>query len=855
MPRSDPLATYRKKRNFAVTPEPEAGGDAAVGERVFVVQKHWATRLHYDFRLELDGTMKSWAVPKGPSLDPADKRMAVHVEDHPIAYNTFEGRIPEGEYGAGDVIVWDRGTWVPLVDPRDGYRDGHLKFELNGQKLHGRWALVRMKAKPGAKEGWLLIKEKDAHARPAAEYSVTDALPGSVVEAPTPAKRARGAKAAREADKASKPEKATEPRRAKAPERATAKTPPRRAAKPGTAVDALPAKLSPQLATLADRPPGDPEDWVYEVKFDGYRMLVRVDGRDVRLVTRNGHDWSAKLPHLVDAIRAMKLAPCWLDGEIVVLDERGIPDFQALQNAFDARRVRDVVYYVFDLPYHAGRDLTAVPLAERRRVLEAIMDKSASHTVRQSDTIAAAPRDILDSACRMGLEGVIAKRIDSRYTQRRTSSWIKLKCTQRQEFVIGGYTDPQGSRSGLGSLLLGYYADGRLVYAGNVGTGFSEATLADLKKKLTGIARTTRPFDARTPLDAKAHWVEPKLVAEVSYADWTAEHRVRHAVFHGLRLDKDARAVTLEVAAPVPPPPAIHGSVKVSHPERVVDPSTGITKLAVVEHYARVAPLMMEHLKGRPVSLVRAPDGIAGTQFFQKHVESAPMLGLKTLDPALDPEQQPLLEVARPEGLMMAAQMNVIEFHTWNAHKSNIVRPDRMTFDLDPGQGVAWRVMQESAHLVRAFLDELGLAAFLKTSGGKGLHVVVPLKRLYDWDTVKDFSRAIVVHLAKTLPQRFSAKSGEKNRVGRIFIDYLRNGYGATTVAAWSARARPGLGVSVPVDWAELDGLSSGAHWTVANVAARLSTGNTPWAAYAASAHSLGAAMRALDYAPPAKGR
>ena len=854
MPRTDPLATYRKKRNFAVTPEPEAGGDAATGERAFVVQKHWATRLHYDFRLELDGTMKSWAVPKGPSLDPADKRMAVHVEDHPIAYNTFEGRIPEGEYGAGDVIVWDRGTWTPLVDPREGYRDGHLKFELNGQKLHGRWALVRMKPRPGQKEGWLLIKEKDAHARAASEYSVTDALPGSVVDATTPAKKRASAKAAKGQAKTAPAKRASKTTANKTAATPAARQPATRSrARPGTPIDALPAKLSPQLATLADHPPGDPDDWVFEVKFDGYRMLARVDGKDVKLVTRNGHDWSAKLPHLVDAIRAMKLAPCWLDGEIVVLDEAGIPDFQALQNAFDQRRVRDVVYYVFDLPIHARRDLRGEPLAERRRMLESLMDKSASHTVRQSDTIVAAPRDILDSACRMGLEGVIAKRIDSRYAERRTSDWIKLKCTRRQEFVIGGYTDPQGTRSGLGSLLLGYYDGDRLLYAGNVGTGFTEATLADLKKKLSGIERGTRPFAARTPLDAKAHWVEPKLVAEVSYADWTEEQRVRHAVFHGLRLDKDARAVTLEAPAPVPPPPAIHGSVKVSHPERVIDPSTGITKLALVEHYARVAPLMMEHLKGRPVSLVRAPDGITGTQFFQKHVESAPMLGLKTLDPALDAEQLPLLEVARPEGLMMAAQMNVIEFHTWNAHKSNIARPDRMTFDLDPGQGVEWRVMQESAHLVRAFLQELGLAAFLKTSGGKGLHIVVPLKRLYDWDTVKDFSRAIVQHLATTLPQRFSAKSGEKNRVGRIFIDYLRNGYGATTVAAWSARARPGLGVSVPVDWAELDGLASGAHWTVANVAARVATGNAPWAAYARAAHSLGAAMRALDYAPMRK--
>jgi bifunctional non-homologous end joining protein LigD len=845
MPRTDPLGTYRKKRNFAVTPEPEAGGAPAAGERVFVVQKHWATRLHYDFRLELDGTMKSWAVPKGPSLDPADKRMAVHVEDHPIAYNEFEGRIPEGEYGAGDVIVWDRGTWVPLVDARDGYRDGHLKFELRGQKLHGRWALVRMKGKGEGKEAWLLIKEKDAHARAADEYSVVDALPDSVVGG-----AARKRKAT--AKQAEKPESQASAAKPAKPGAAPArKTRGRALAVLGTAIDELPKRLAPQLATLAEKPPGDPDDWVYEVKFDGYRMLARIDGGDVRLVTRNGNDWSDRLPHLVRALKKMAFASGWLDGEIVVLDERGIPDFQALQNAFDRARVEDVIYYVFDLPYYAGHDLTEVPLVERRRLLESLMDKSASHEVRHSDTIVAASRDILDSACRMGLEGVIAKRLESRYAQRRTSDWIKLKCTRRQEFVVAGYTDPQGTRSGLGSLLLGFYDDaGRLVYAGNVGTGFDETALADLKKKLGAIQRAQSPYAVKTPLDAKAHWVAPKLVAEVSFAAWTESGRIRHAVFHGLRLDKDARSVTREAPAPLPPAPEIPGKLKVSHPERVVDPSTGVTKLAVVEYYARVAALMMDHLKGRPVSLVRAPDGIHGQQFFQKHVESAPMLGLKTLDPALDPEQLPLLEVARPEGLMMAAQMNVIEFHTWNAHKQNIARPDRMTFDLDPGHGVAWRTMQESAHLVRAFLDQLGLTSFIKTSGGKGLHIVVPLKRLYDWDTVKDFSRAIVQHLAATLPQRFSAKSGEKNRVGRIFIDYLRNGFGATTVAAWSARARPGLGVSVPIAWNELDALESAAHWTVTNAASRLAIGNSPWDAYAKSSHGLGAAMAALGFTP-----
>jgi len=859
----DSLKTYKAKRNFDVTSEPEEGGTPNETARSFVIQKHWATRLHYDFRLELDGAMKSWAVPKGPSFDPRDKRMAMHVEDHPISYNSFEGTIPEHQYGAGKVIIWDKGTWTPLGDAREGYRKGNLKFELHGHKLRGKWVLVRMKGgryASGKQEPWLLIKEKDDYVRPATEFSVVDEMPDSVARLGMPDDAQPAA-----TKKVSPPSADGIPK--------------------GAVKAALPDTLTPQLATLVDTPPDNDEEWLYEIKFDGYRIVARIDGKDIRLITRNGNDWSHRLPNLVAELRKMKLPPCWLDGEIVVADDKGVPDFQALQNAFESSRTRDIVYYIFDLPYCSGYDLRRVPLVERRARLQALLTKTPSDHVHYSETFPVSGRDLVASACHIGLEGVIGKRKSSGYVSRRSNDWIKLKCGHRQEFVIGGYTDPQGSRQGVGSLLLGVYEDGKLRYAGNVGSGFSERTLHDIRKQLDALATDRRPFAASTGIDRKAHWVRPVLLAEVSFSEWTDGGHVRQGVFHGLRADKKADAVVREeplatktvvskrkpaaskksarqssAAAEAEPAsatgdvPALHSRVpagmKVSHPDRVVDPSTGLTKIDVIRYYALVAPLMMPHLKGRPVSLVRAPNGITSQLFFQKHMEE-PFEGINALDPSLDPDHPSLMEIAKPLGLLTAAQLNVIEFHTWNGMKTAIDKPDRMTFDLDPGEGVAWPVMQESALLMRAFLEQLGLRSFCKTSGGKGLHVVVPLRRRYDWDTIKDFSKAVVEHMAKTLPMRFVAKSGPKNRVGRIFIDYLRNGFGATTVCAWSVRARPGLGVSVPVEWDEVNKLHASAQWNVSNIHTRLDQGNTPWADYDTSAQSVGEAMKRLGFVPP----
>ena len=845
------LRSYRTRRNFDATPEPAAGGVANETQRSFVVQKHWATRLHYDFRLELDGTMKSWAVPKGPSFDTADKRMAMPTEDHPISYNSFEGTIPAGNYGAGKVIIWDKGVWIPTEDPHKGFREGNLKFELHGHKLHGRWALVRMKSR-GPQEGsgrenpWLLIKERDRFARPSTDFSVVDEMPDSVNALPAPPPTA-------------------------APATSAARDGPPAAARPAT----LPDHLQPQLASLVDAPPRDAQHWLYEIKFDGYRMLTRAEGGRVKLFTRNGNDWTRKLGQLQKALESMDLPDGWYDGEIILPSDRAPADFQALQNAFDSARTGDIVYYLFDLPYCAGYDLRQVPLTERREVLQRVVLRKPHDKVRFSQVFDAAPQEMLDSACKLGLEGVIGKRRDSPYVSRRSTDWVKLKCGFQQEFVIGGYTDPRGSRSGVGSLLLGVYDKGRLRYAGNVGTGFDEATLRDLRQRLEALATEASPFDAAAEIPMKAHWVQPQLVCEVSFGDWTRDDRIRHSVYLGLREDKapesvvreqplhivrsssaarSARKPTADPAAaaadPPQPQPRLPTSLRVSNPDRIIDPQTGTKKIDLVRYYALVAPLMMEHLKNRPIAMLRAPEGIAGELFFQKHMDRYKMAGVESLDPGIFPGHPAMVYVARPDGILSAAQMNVVEFHTWNGVKTGIDKPDRMTFDLDPGEGVPWPKMQEAAQLVHAFLTEIGLPSFLKTSGGKGLHIIVPLKRQFDWETVKDFSQAVVEHLARTIPQRFVAKSGSANRVGKIFIDYLRNGYGATTVCAWSARARPGLGISVPVRWDELGGLRSGAHWTVATVHQRLDQGNAPWADYADHRVGLAQAMKRLGFRP-----
>ena len=841
--KADPLDLYRTKRRFDKTPEPPGEIGPAGDALAFVVQKHAATRLHYDFRLELDGVMLSWAVPKGPSYDPKDKRMAVQVEDHPISYNSFEGTIPPKQYGAGTVIIWDRGSWEPVGDPRKGLADGKLLFTLHGQKLAGLWELVRI-AKPGERQiAWILFKKHDAYERAKADYDVVRALPDSVVAKPL--------------GPASRP----------AAERSAVHAPPQdEPTELAAAIQAeLPAKLGPQLATLSTGLPAT-GDWSFEIKFDGYRVMTRLDKGIAQLITRGGLDWSSKMPGLRDELAGLGLQASWLDGEIVVPGADGTPDFSALQHAIDHPAADAIVYFVFDLPFFEGYDLRRVPLRERRQLLKTFLDSKQTERIRYSDEFRADPASMLESARQLGLEGIIAKRSDSPYVSARTDTWLKLKSRRRQEFVIAGFTD-RGNASNaaeIGSLMLAVYGDDRqLISVGSVGTGWNAGTAASLKERLAKIEVAAPPFaNAAAPKKGRwskraagsERWVKPQLVAEVSFGDWTPDSQIRHATFVGLRLDKPAKEVRRETAmasAGVIPLRASTPATKVTHPDRVVDASSGLTKLDLVRYYESVAEWMLPHLKDRPCSLVRGPSGVAGPLFFQKHAEQLRIPELRELAPALWPGHEALLEVPSATALAGAAQMNVIEFHTWNARVKTIAKPDRMVFDLDPGDGVNWKHVQEAAAIMRSFLTDLGLQSWLKTSGGKGLHVVVPLAPRHDWATVKGFSQAVVQHLASIIPARFVAKSGPANRIGKIFVDYLRNSHGATTVAAYSARARPGLGVSMPVPWDALETLKSGAQWTIATAREHLSFHpGDPWVEYWTSKQSLSGAMKRLGVDP-----
>ncbi len=839
-----PLKKYWAKRDFLVTSEPRGEEGRASSGFSYVIQKHAARRLHYDFRLELGGVLLSWALPKGPSFDPADKRIAVHVEDHPLSYGSFEGTIPPKQYGAGTVIVWDNGSWEPIGDPELGLAKGKLLFKLHGQKLKGLWELVKI-AKPGDKqELWILFKKRgDAYARAKTEYDVVSALPDSVIAKPlvkaqpSPRKQSVAAKSAD--SQLRHGEGLSMPGAKKAP---------------------LPQKIGPQLATAATGVPSI-GPWSYEIKFDGYRIRTRIDQGRVVLLTRGGHDWSSKMPDLVCAIEKLGLCSSWLDGEIVVLDEEGLPNFNRLQKAFDRpSSAADIVYFLFDVPYFEGYDLRDVALVERRRLLKALLDDKGTEQVRLSADFQASAATVLESARKLKLEGVMAKRQDAPYVSGRTETWLKLKCQLRDEFLICGYTDRSDGSKEVGSLLLGVYDGGELVSVGGVGTGWDAATAADLKTRLAKLETSAAPFAGAgvkvgrwsKRVAGSERWVKPKLVAEVQYAGLTPEGQIRHAVYVGLRSDKTPtsirRAKVLEPEGGVPI--AQGAAVKVTHGERIIDASSGLTKLDLVRYYESVASFMLPHLKGRPCSLVRAPQGVEGTMFFQKHSERTVIPGVMTLDPKLWPDHEGLLAVPTAEALAAAAQMNVIEFHTWNSVEKRIDTPDRIIFDLDPGEGTTWKEVQEAALLVRSLLAELGLESWLKTSGGKGLHVVVPITPRLDYPAVAQFSKDVVLHLVRVIPSRFVAVMGASRRLGKIFVDTLRNVHGATTAAAFSARARPGLGVSMPVSWDELAQLRSGAEWTIATAREHLSFQSVdPWADYWTKRQTLTEAKKILSAA------
>lgn len=857
------LAAYRAKRNFDRTAEPPGRvSRSKSGAGIFVVQKHAARRLHYDLRLELDGVMKSWAVAKGPSLIAGDKRLAVHVEDHPVAYNSFEGTIPKGQYGGGTVLLWDRGGWVPLEDPHKGYAKGHLVFRLEGEKLRGAFDLVRMKAKPGEKrENWLLIKKEDETARGPDGPDILEEEPRSVESGRTIEEIAADPDS-RSWD-SSKGE-AAETRARKAPAKAGATTgrppPPDLAALvEGTPEQAFPKDIEPCLAALADVVPAS-DRWLHEIKWDGYRLLAFKDGRSVRLATRRGLDWTERFPAIAEAIRALPVATIVLDGEAVVEDEQGVPRFAALQEALsgpDGNAAGSAILYCFDLLHLEGHDLRGLPLEERKARLAALVPPGTG-VLRLSEHLDADGPAMAKSARAMGLEGIVSKRRDRPYRSGRGEDWVKTKFSDRQEFAISGYVPSSADAKAVGSLVLAYHDGPALVLAGRAGTGFTARIARALFERLAPLRRKATPLTQRPTTEEKrgVAWVEPDLVAEIEFRGWTGDQRLRHAAFKGLREDKPGEDVVRErpegPKKPAKGPersaeaegtaaPGEIAGVRLTHPDRVFWPESGITKQGLAEYYEEIADWLLPHIRERPLSLVRCPEGIAGSCFFQKHAWAgiSDHIELRTVANDEGAEEE-ILFVRDLPGVIALVQSSVLEIHPWGTTIADLDHADRITMDLDPGEETDWADIVAAAVEMRERLSRSGLDSFLKTTGGKGLHVVAPLRGAAPWPAVKAFAKSLADRMEADDPGRYVAKASKEARRGRVFVDYLRNGRGATAVAAYSSRARAGATVALPIGWDALTPSLRPGQFTVETVPARLhGAGQDPWAGIASLRQGL----------------
>ncbi|HYS49804.1 MAG TPA: DNA ligase D [Xanthobacteraceae bacterium] len=813
------LRVYAGKRDFARTPEPIAAR-AGGGDRQFVVQKHAARRLHYDLRLELDGVLKSWAVTRGPSLTVGEKRLAVRTEDHPVEYLGFEGNIPKGEYGGGSMIVWDRGRWQPDGDPHNGFAKGHLAFALDGARLKGRWHLVRIRPRSGEKtEPWLLMKSDDAFARHPGEPEITDEETTSYLSGRTNEQLAADGEVRKDHAARAGIAKA---RKILLPDAGKIS---------GARKGLLPAFLEPSLASPCEKPPDGPK-WIHEIKHDGYRMQARIDGRTVRLLTRKNLDWTVRFRTIADALGALGLGSALIDGEIVVEDASGISSLNELQADLKAVHTDRFRYVAFDILYCEGSDLTKAVLLDRKALLQQLVaGLPAGSPIRLSEHLEVDGPTMLEHACRFGLEGIISKRRDLPYRPGRGEHWLKSKCIARQEFVILGYVPSTAASRSVGALALGYYQNGKLSYAGRVGTGWSAEQARSLHDELEKISSTMPRLAKPPPADAEkgVRWAAPNLVCEIEYRDWTGDRLLRAAVFKGLRDDRPAQEVVLEQSpgrskARVPVDSL---GIRLTHPERILWDEGGLTKQGLAEFYADIADWILPYIARRPLSLLRAPSGTGAKGFFAKH----PWHGLDERVRRVDTgEKEPMLAVDDLAGLISLVQAGVVEIHPWGSTVDDLERPDRLIFDLDPGDEVAWKQVIEAAIDVRERLARVGLESFVKTSGGKGLHVVVPVRPGPDWDEAKSFTEQIANAMARDRPDRYVATMAKRARRGRILIDYFRNGRGATAVAAYSTRALPRASVSTPLAWDELSEGLRADHFTVDNLRHRLGfLRDDPW--------------------------
>jgi bifunctional non-homologous end joining protein LigD len=814
--RKPSLDAYAAKRDFGRTPEPPPKPAAKAAPKpkqaperhAFVVQRHAARRLHWDLRLELDGTLKSWAVTRGTTLTAGEKRLAVRTEDHPLDYLTFEGNIPKGEYGGGTMIVWDRGTWTPDLDPQFGLAKGHLAFTLDGSRLKGKWHLVRIRPKPGEKtEPWLLFKSDDAFARKPGDPEITEeettsGLSGLTSEEIAAKGSVRDDHAARSKEK-----------------RARKSLLPDVGKVGGARKKLLPTFVEPGLASPCDRPPSGAK-WVHEIKHDGYRIQARLDGGKVQLLTRKGLDWTERFGAIAAALAELRVGSALLDGEIVAEEANGLSTFNGLQADLSSGRQDRMRYHVFDLLYCDGYDLTPATLSDRKRVLEQVLaELPAGSPVRFSEHLDTDGPTMFEHAGRLGLEGIVSKRRDLPYRSGRTDDWLKSKCVARQEFLILGHIPSSVAAGMVGALMLGYRQNGKLVYAGRVGTGWSTAEARSLKEQLEKIAAAKPALSKPLPAgaDKGARWSQPVLVADIQFRAWSTDGLLLHASFKGIREDKSPDEVVLEEKPKLAVKSMGLAGVTLTHPDRLLW-DEGVTKQALADFYAEIADRILPHVTGRVLSVVRAPSGGQANSFYAKHRWA----GLRHVREVDVGEKAPMIVIDDLAGLINLVQGGVVEIHPWGSGADDLERPDRLVFDLDPGEDVSWSEVVAAAREMRAELQARGLESFVKTSGGKGLHVVVPVAPRAGWDEAKAFTQAVAEQMSRAHPDRYVAIMSKRARRGRIFIDWVRNGRGATAVAAYSTRARPQAPVSTPLGWDELSEALLGDHFTVANLRERL---------------------------------